>query len=1133
MATDTGEEIIIPGLETIPVLPEDHPLFDWADWPTSRAALQSGMATSRFQKDAWNAIIDALGNALELAGIGWQEPYKIEDSKMLTPYGRLQARDVNIVRSHVDLITDFPWPWEADPNFRGYLGTKWFKGTTIAYDENGAISQIFPGDEVYPEYILELVRRINLLIELMRGTASTVESEALHRALSQIYSKGAVSGMSAGMGQIHFAFTKIGQLKLEGFAGTGFSASYRIKSLQAARMERVPGAGIFSRLLFNSLIALSGRAARNEQVIRGSAKLLAGSAARVDAGFSDPSYMDLEAVSKARSVVQPAQLPPRSTKGQQNSFSLAAVSADARNDLKVTSAQQQSATSLQMDIMSIIPRFVVTEHRAKTMQQLEILLTKMIEVLMHTDLSIQIEGCVSAEDVLDVQMELAWNFERLLGQGSVENPADWTLCLDPCMWGNAGAETGLFNPRLAFLIDDSVWRANCEWMYPSARLLEVIRTDAFNASARKQFPEAVSGHGWTNLPWTARVWRDAPRDLFAYVRTGFPWMARPRREAPRALQGDGWANLPWTAHVWQDTPRDLFAYIGTGFPWVGCPRWDVPRKVLGHGWTNLPWTARVWLDAPKDLFAYVGSNFPWMARPRREAPRALQGDGWANLPWTARVWRDTPRDLSAYVGTGFPWIGCPRRDVPGVFLLWAANDFVSCTGQPRAQEPNGCILWASDIQYISCFAKQLMPQELLLWAGNNPCNVAASVEQSPTDRRLLSISDVFSSLFPVLQVPNVWMLEAQDQMLSVTDPELALPWVYRAWGVVIGNIFTSANLQNPDAVQLAGIADLTALANWALLLRRSTRGIAEFWNQSFLTADLMTPVPVRMLFGMQMMTIAHAGILNRKAVQASGYLAETIGGSLTVELSEAVAHLMATSAGLYARAGSNIADVTSGGGKLQMEVDADMGGYTIRIVATRGGIAIEFPDIYAAADTAIALQSAGRQIELQIDVRLGGISARYAAVRMWAAVPLPDILAGGMKEAVRSITAVISIEDVDILVQGRLADTARSGGCTEFSLGVTGGGSVRTADGLWANPVQVGSNLYIAHVQQSWNDRKKLYIDLDVFYEPVQTGSDLYIRSADTVWTDGNSANIDTAFFLEPVQEETNLHIRQDIFGGE
>lgn len=148
-------------LSNTPVLPADYDLFDWNDWPDSFAALVSGGPTSEFEKECWNAIVTKLAEALEDGGLSWDSKYTTAENALITEeYGDLYAAAINSIRHNIDHPVPLDWKWAKDRSFRGYIGREDFKGVD-AYGEDEA-------DDVYPEYIIELVRRLNLLLEIMR-----------------------------------------------------------------------------------------------------------------------------------------------------------------------------------------------------------------------------------------------------------------------------------------------------------------------------------------------------------------------------------------------------------------------------------------------------------------------------------------------------------------------------------------------------------------------------------------------------------------------------------------------------------------------------------------------------------------------------------------------------------------------------------------------------------------------------------------------------------------------------------------------------------------------------------------------------------------------------------------------------
>lgn len=154
-------------LGKLPAIDSSFLLFSWDVGlnQLSRDALVSGGQCAYFRKETWNDIVDTLGDAMSDAHLSWDSKYTTFDGAHITEvYGGLSAAAFNSVRLNADVLFDIGWGWAADPAFRGYVGRKDFKGVASGKP-----------DDVYPEYILELARGVNLLVEVLRGTADMAE----------------------------------------------------------------------------------------------------------------------------------------------------------------------------------------------------------------------------------------------------------------------------------------------------------------------------------------------------------------------------------------------------------------------------------------------------------------------------------------------------------------------------------------------------------------------------------------------------------------------------------------------------------------------------------------------------------------------------------------------------------------------------------------------------------------------------------------------------------------------------------------------------------------------------------------------------------------------------------------------
>lgn len=219
-------------LSTIPVLDESYPLFDWADYQSSRDALVSGTPTRYFAKEAWNAIVDSLNNALTAAGLSWDNTYTtVSGAKITQAYGKLTAQKFNSVRHNIDWPAPLGWAWARDENFRGYVGREDFHGRSV-YGK--------ACDKVYPEYIIELARKMNLLLEIMRDTAPMLEAEA--HTLSSVNIQADVLAGVGVSGQAHLlAKTEVQAVPITGQAAF-VSASVIGTSKVSSGVEVAPSA---------------------------------------------------------------------------------------------------------------------------------------------------------------------------------------------------------------------------------------------------------------------------------------------------------------------------------------------------------------------------------------------------------------------------------------------------------------------------------------------------------------------------------------------------------------------------------------------------------------------------------------------------------------------------------------------------------------------------------------------------------------------------------------------------------------------------------------------------------------------------------------------------------------------------
>ena len=238
------------GFDTIPAIPADFTLYDWANWQQSRDALATGVKTKQFQIAAWNAIIDGLANAITAAGQMWDSTYTTAAGAKITALDpKLYASKFNSVRLNIDRQMHLDWPWAVRTDSRGYVGREDFQGRQ---DVGKAC------DLVYPEYILELVRKLNLLLEIMRGTGPVQYADTAQLIATQIEDD-AKSGIGARVDYRHNASTDILTSGARSGKSVLTSASSASKSVRRTDIQQRAAVPVSCSHVIPSLLSASGR----------------------------------------------------------------------------------------------------------------------------------------------------------------------------------------------------------------------------------------------------------------------------------------------------------------------------------------------------------------------------------------------------------------------------------------------------------------------------------------------------------------------------------------------------------------------------------------------------------------------------------------------------------------------------------------------------------------------------------------------------------------------------------------------------------------------------------------------------------------------------------------------------------
>ena len=159
-------------------LRKNYPNWNWTqDEKRQRAynALVNKGNTSLFKKTVWNEMVDCLYNALIEVGLEWDEEYGTYE-RTKYPTGFLYnlfpmvftAKKFNAVRKNIQKVINSTFIWQYDTNYEGYVGRDNYMGYAETED----------ADTLYGSALLELARKLNLLIDILKDEANTLDKEA-------------------------------------------------------------------------------------------------------------------------------------------------------------------------------------------------------------------------------------------------------------------------------------------------------------------------------------------------------------------------------------------------------------------------------------------------------------------------------------------------------------------------------------------------------------------------------------------------------------------------------------------------------------------------------------------------------------------------------------------------------------------------------------------------------------------------------------------------------------------------------------------------------------------------------------------------------------------------------------------
>ncbi|MBO5023578.1 MAG: hypothetical protein J6D11_04655 [Clostridia bacterium] len=165
----------------MPFLPRESFGWHFAWDERSYTALINRESCINFSCDTWNALVYNVNQKLKMlfdqdvairgeSPYFWNEIYASADDTLIgfdeagnaaiyDPYNRLTAKKFNSLRHNIDAMAPpgyTNWSWEYNKNREGYVGKRDF----------------LSGDKVYAWYILELVRKLDLITDIWMNTAN-------------------------------------------------------------------------------------------------------------------------------------------------------------------------------------------------------------------------------------------------------------------------------------------------------------------------------------------------------------------------------------------------------------------------------------------------------------------------------------------------------------------------------------------------------------------------------------------------------------------------------------------------------------------------------------------------------------------------------------------------------------------------------------------------------------------------------------------------------------------------------------------------------------------------------------------------------------------------------------------------
>lgn len=150
-------------------LPTSFEAWNWSkDDDTIKAyyAISNKDYTSEFKAAVWNSLCNKLYQTLNAMSLSWDDKYTTYTGVLLSgSYPTLTAQIFNSVRHNIEVHVPTTWKWVFNRSYEGFVGRLDFRGSSTTSNP----------DTLFGSYILEIARKLNLLISIFKNDASFAE----------------------------------------------------------------------------------------------------------------------------------------------------------------------------------------------------------------------------------------------------------------------------------------------------------------------------------------------------------------------------------------------------------------------------------------------------------------------------------------------------------------------------------------------------------------------------------------------------------------------------------------------------------------------------------------------------------------------------------------------------------------------------------------------------------------------------------------------------------------------------------------------------------------------------------------------------------------------------------------------